>query len=242
MADSKRSNEQRLVKYLVQVLQRNPLEESAVIIRGRNRLLGLKETVASQSRPDVDLDKTRQQREKILQQVKQLRKVVWTAPLEQMRGELDAIDARRFPDIQATVDRLSKLVAQRGNFPSLVEHPHFDADFFSIFKQVLALPPREVAVLKERQIVAFGKGRRRRRGRKMIKLLRQKLPDLCALETAWLDSLVRQKRSARVAQTSTSKTVFGTTGGVIPLWGYFLLFFWIIGLLIRAIMEIGATK
>jgi len=76
MADSKSSNKQRHVKYLVQVLQRNPLEESAVIIRGRNRLLGLKEAVASQSRPDVDLNKTRRQREKALQQIEQLRKVI----------------------------------------------------------------------------------------------------------------------------------------------------------------------
>ncbi len=193
MPDSKSTDEQRSINYLVQVLQRNPLEESASIIRGRNRLLGLTKSVTSQSQPGVDLGKTRQQRERALQQVEQLRKIVWTAPLEQLRGELDAVSANRFPDIQATVKRLSTLVAQRSQFPSLVEHPHFDADFFSTLKEVLASPPREVAILKERQIVAFGKRKKRRRGKKMLRLLKKEQPALYALEAAWLDSLTRQR-------------------------------------------------
>jgi len=204
MADSKSSGEQQKVKYLVQVLQRNPLEESDVIIRGRNRLLGLQRTVSQPSRVGADLEQTRQQRERSLQQVEQLRKIVWTASLEQLRTDLGAIRAQHYPDIQATVDRLSTIVAQRSQFPLLVEHPDFDADFFSTFKQVLASSPREVAILKERQIVAFGKAKRRRRGKKMISLLKKEQPALYALEVAWLDSLIRQKRSSIVTVASHS--------------------------------------
>ena len=222
MADKNSSREQQKVQYLVQVLQRNPLEESDRIIRGRNRLLGLQTATVKPTRLGADLDHSRKLRERALKQVEQLRQAIWTAPLENLRSGLGSIRAQQFPDIQATVERLSTVVNHRSELPSLTVHPEFDPDLFNAFKQVLASSPREVAILKERQIVAFGNSKRRRRGKKMINLLKKELPALYALEAAWLESLTRQKKPAAVAQTQTSETEFGSSGGGFPWWGYIL--------------------
>jgi len=144
-----------------------------------------------------------------------------------------------------TVDHLLTLVAQRNQFLSLAEHPHFDADFFSAFKQILASSPREGAILKEQQVVAFEKAKKRRRGKKMIHLLKKEWPKLYVLETAWLDSLVRQKRGGLITVKSRSisqgeNSGFDESGGIsIPWWAIGLGLF-VLSRILRALGAIGA--
>jgi hypothetical protein len=225
----------RCVDYLVNVLQKNPLEHGAEIISGRNRLLRL-ETTPAQGVSSVSLVAHRERRQAIVQQIESLRKQFWTAPLTELQGALGRLDAADFPDLQAAVNRLTTVAADRSRFPTLVRDRHFDGDFFSAFKEVLVSSPRDVAVLKENMLVSFANSSTRRRGKRMIALLQSEMPAVYALEAGWLSTLARQKRSTARVKAVSQRPVLSTASNFsIPWW-------WIVVamIIIRAIIQ--ATK
>lgn len=194
MSSSNPTNEQRQVIYLTRMLQKNPAEESGSIIRARSRALGLAKKTKEQTTSVIDPSERQRQREFLLERVAKIRQNIWNTKPEPLNQEFAKLNAENFPDIQATVNRLKTILNHRNQLPALSQHPDFDGDFFSVFKQVLSSPPREIAVLKEQVLVSFGKGKMRRRGKKMIKLMKQELPEVYSLEATWLDSLARQKK------------------------------------------------
>jgi hypothetical protein len=232
MSDTKQEIYRRCVAYLVNALQRNPLEESAEIIYRRNRLLGLQKAGRPQPAGDSAPD-PRQRRQEIIQKLEELRSAFWVMPLATLRAELAKFDGVDFPDLRAAVDRLNVVAAHRADFPALVKHHHFDGSFFSVFKEVLVSSPKDVAVAKERLLTGFANRSSRRHGKKMIALVKKLLPEIYALEASWLVSLGKQRsRYKKVEYATTTSSSGESIFGSIPWWVFILA-----AMVIRAIFS-----
>lgn len=221
---------EKLLQYVERALLTNPLEESAAIIRRRNRLLGLEAAptsaaapAAKATAPSVD---PALQRQRLLKQIETLRAGFWSMELTSLRGQIDALDASDFPDVDAVVRRLATVAKHRGELPRILGNKAFDPDFFKIFKEVLIAAPRDSAIVKEKALVAFGERKLRNRGTKMIKLMEKELPHYYHLETQWLKSLMAQRGRVSAPVKSQEHFVQREPSGLfsgIPWWGYFVI-------------------
>ena len=221
---------EKLLQYVERALRTNPLEESATIIRRRNRLLGLEPPHASATAatkqaqtPAVDPAVKRQ---KLLKRIEMIRAGFWTMELVSLRGQIDNLDASDFPDVDAVVRRLATVAKHRGEIAHILGNKAFDPDFFKIFKEVLIAAPRDSAIVKERTLVAFGDRKLRARGTKMIKLIEKELPHYYHLETQWLKSLVAQRGKVSAPARQQDHFVEAGSGGFfseIPWWGYMVI-------------------
>jgi hypothetical protein len=230
MSSSEAGANEKLLQYVERALLTNPLEESAAIIRRRNRLLGLEPTPASATpaakqaqTPAVDPAVKRQH---LLKRIETIRAGFWSMDLTSLRGQIDALDAGDFPDVDAVVRRLATVAKHRDQIPRILGNKAFDPDFFKIFKEVIIASPRDSAIVKEKALVAFGERKLRNRGTKMIKLMEKELPHYYHLETQWLKSLMAQRGRVSAPVKSQDHFVESGTGGFfsgIPWWGYFVI-------------------
>ncbi len=184
-ADDKR---QRTVAYLKRSLQLNPLYESDQIIRHRSKALGL-----TQAKNLLTSSSLAARRGRLLKKIDAIRADCWTEPVEPLLAKLEALKLDDQPDLLRTAERLEIILTNRQHLPPLAQHEDFDEKFLTCFKQILTLPPRELAIPREKVVASFRNRKLRKRGMKMIELLEQEVPELCLLEQDWLDSLKRQK-------------------------------------------------
>lgn len=221
---------EKLLQYVERALRTNPLQESAAIIRRRNRLLGLEPTPTSATTtakqaqtPAVDPTVKRQE---LLKRIETIRAGFWSMELVSLRSQIQNLDAGDFPDVDAVVRRLATVAKHRGEIPRILVNKAFDSDFFKIFKEVLIAAPRDSAVMKERALAAFGDRKMRRRGTKMIKLIEKELPHYYQLETQWLKSLMAQRGRVKAPAKQQDHFVEAGSGGFfseIPWWGYMMI-------------------
>ncbi|MCA9234208.1 MAG: hypothetical protein KDA44_01970 [Planctomycetales bacterium] len=203
-------------EYLVRMLQLHPAAASDEIIAIRSRALGL--TPKSQPATRAG-DDPATRRAAALEKLQQIRQKCWSAPPEQLVAQLDALRADDLPDVRAASHRLRVLARNRRHLPRLVEQKGFDGEFFVALKQVLAGSPRETNVTREQMVARFRSGDLRKRGRRMIALLKRETPELYELESAWFESLLRQKKSnASRAERKSDVVVADTSSGDIPWW------------------------
>jgi hypothetical protein len=235
-ADPKANAYERAVQYLEQTLRLNPLNDGAMIIRRRSRLLGLEAAPvkaaaaaggsapnaaaaagAGSARKGPVLD-TAAARQKQLARIEDIRGRFWTTPLPMLKASLEKMSGDDFPDIQSVVKRLSVVAAHRDQIPRLTTDKAFDGDFLKVFKEVLVAAPRDCAIVKERTLAAFGDAKLRKRGTKMIGLIERELPYLYELESQWMKSLTRQ--STRKKAKSDDRFVLMQESGSpsIPWW------------------------
>jgi hypothetical protein len=234
-ADPKAAAYERAVQYLEQTLRLNPLNDGAMIIRRRSRLLGLEAAPkvavaaggsspnaaaaagAGSARTGPVLD-TAAARQKQLARIEDIRGRFWTTPLPMLKASLEKMSGDDFPDIQSVVKRLSVVAAHRDQIPRLTTDKGFDGDFFKVFKEVLVAAPRDCAIVKERTLAAFGDAKLRKRGTKMIGLIERELPYLYELESQWMKSLTRQ--TTRKKANSDDRFVLTQESGSpsIPWW------------------------
>jgi hypothetical protein len=128
---------------------------------------------------------------------------------------------------------LRLVAAHRADFPALVKHRHFEGNFFSVFKEVLVSSPKEVAIAKERMLAGFSNSRNRKRGKKMIALVKQELPAIYELEASWLASLGRQRtRYVKAEYVTTGSSSGGSSLTNIPWWVFI-----VVGLIIKALLS-----
>ena len=209
--------------YLKRTLQMNPQFEGDAIIALRSQALGLKQPRSASERVDSGRE---QRRTEALRQLEQLRQECWTAPPDQLLSRLRKLNADDLPDVRQAAQRLEIVARNRPKLPQLASHKDFDGDFFSCLKQVLAASPRETNVLREQVLSSFRAGKLRKRGRRMIGLVKKELPELYSLEADWFESLLRQKGTVTAdpggANISVSEFGDSATGG-IPFWVWWLL-------------------
>lgn len=178
-----------MIEYLTRQLGRNPIHESGEIVRSRAKAFKLerKSTTPAQSTLPSG------QRQKVRDELERIREQCFTGPVEPMLRSLATMPLADYPDLAVLAYRLQVILDSRAKLPSLSQHPQFDGDFFSVLKQVLISPARDVAVLREQVLASFRIRRNRKRGQAMIKLIESEIPGLFALEADWLRSLARYR-------------------------------------------------
>jgi hypothetical protein len=237
MSSAAPSDNDKLLQYVERALRQNPLQESAAIIRRRNRLLGLETAVtpaAARGQGSVDPGV---QRQTLLKQIETIRAGFWTMKLDTLRESLARLDAKEFPDVDAVVRRLSLVAKHRDQIPRILGQKDFDPDFFHVFKEVLIAAPRDSAIVKEKALVAFGDRTLRKRGMRMIKLIERELPYFHQLESQWLKSLQAQRGPVSAPRSTQGHFVEERSGFSFPWWGYIVVIS-----LIRLILSIASDN
>ncbi len=212
----------QVVDYLTRQLARNPIHESSDIVAARARAfkLNAKASRAANTPPAG-------QRQQVRDQLEAIRKQCFSAHLPQLIGQLDQLKLDEYPDLAALGKRLRVILDSRAKLPALSQNPRFDGDFFSCLKQVLVSPSRDVSVLREQVLSSFRHRRNRKRGQAMIRMIKEEVPELYALEAAWFDSLIHYKANKHfgaTAQRSQSSQNQESSGG-IPWWVVALVVF-----------------
>lgn len=226
MPDAQRKKPAGAAAYLARTLRMNPLYEADQVIALRSRALRLKSD-KPQPANVADLGKRRTD---ALARIEAIRKECWSAPPEQLLSRLDSLELDGLPDVQAAANRLKVVANNRAKLPQLASHKHFDGEFFSCLKTVLAESPRETAVLREQVLASFRSGKLRKRGRRMIKLLESKLPEVYALESDWFSALLRQKTTSTDSALAPADSS-ASDGMAIPAWAWWIVVFVVIKVL-----------
>ncbi|WP_425398932.1 hypothetical protein [Aeoliella sp.] len=210
----------QVVDYLTKQLARNPINESGDIVRSRAKAFRLeaKQKTKSANAPSAG------ERQKVRDQLEQIRQACFTGPVDQLLGRIRQLPVQEFPELAALARRLTVVLQSRGKLPALASDRRFDGDFFSVLKKILVSPSRDVAVLREQVLASFRHRHNRRHGQAMIRLLKTELPELYALESDWLDSLLRysaRKHAVAAAPGQAATTERSSNGW--PWWLFLLV-------------------
>jgi hypothetical protein len=209
-------------EYVSSVLQLNPVEQAAAILRRRNCFLGM--VPAEPAQPDES--RAQMWRDNLQNQINAVRQDFWTAPLEQLQQTLASLDAHKFPDLEVTVRRLRQLASVRDEFPRLAAHKHANQLLFDAFTHVVVLSPREAGIAKERTLQALIAEHQISRAKKMVKMLKSKFPHLYQLEPNWFHQVSRLRKKAGGIQVSNK-----VEGLTIPGWAIWVMFLIIVKVL-----------
>ena len=235
MSSSPEARHRKASRYVADLLALNPAEESSTIISRRNRVLRLSPQTSSEKvHYKTAASDPRVERQAFLEQIEAVRRDFWSAPLEQLQATLQEIDSKSFPDLQAAVNRLSVVANNRDQLPLLTEKNGYDAGFFRVFRDVLIASPRDSAIDREKMVAQCSKRKTRKRAAKMIRLIQQEAPALYRLEADWLDSLTKQKYSAKSIAKRKDDTWAMNNDKSIPWW-IWLVFFLIVRVVIKAV-------
>jgi hypothetical protein len=211
VSDTQAVTGQAAIDHMVRLLRMNPVHQGAEIIDARREALDLAtEAKATRSPP---AEEVRALRRKVLDQLVSLRSRFWAMPIDDLNKQLGALDNQGFVDLEVSIARLRIVAAYRDQFPALSQTPGFDGDFFSVLKDVLIRSPRDTAVIREQLLSSFLNRSRRKRGRRMVALLKTEMPAIYELESDWFDTLYRQKGEPRVPLKTGNNARAGTGAG-----------------------------
>lgn len=202
------SEEQK--SYLLTGLQMNPVWQSGEILVARSEQFGIKSQDARNEAYRLAQDYANAKATLSLA-LQEIRDVIWTAPVDELRKRLAEIELGSFPELKEQANRLDVIAESRTKLDGLTTHKDFNQEFFDCIKQVLTESPAAAAAVRERVLVSFEMSSLRASGRRCINLLQNEVPQFCGLESKWFDSLVKIKRKffAREASSSISGwTVF----------------------------------
>lgn len=208
--------------YLVRMLQLNPAAASDQIIAIRSRALRL---APRDQAAGANARSSAARRASVLRRLEQIRTQCWTASPADLLAQLAALPVDDLPDLSQAVRRLQVLVHNRPLLPQLATHRDFDGDLFSSLKKVLAGSSRETSVVREQTVSRFRSAHLRKRGRRMIKLLKRQAPALYELESNWFESLLRQKESSvsRAEKRQLDESMGDNSSSDVPWWVWWLL-------------------
>jgi len=199
----------QVVAYLQRQLSQNPVHQSPEIIALRAKAFRLRRSTATAA---ATVSSSAEQRSHLRDQLEAIRSQCFTAPVEQLQQQLAGLSLSAYPDLEALAKRLQVIVRCRTKLPQLTTDRRFNGDFFACLKKVLTQPARDVAVLREQVLSSFRrKGRLRRRGQAMIRLLKEQVPELYALEADWLESLLQVRSHYSSFSLATSGENSGNT-------------------------------
>lgn len=231
MSDAKAEARQRAVDYLTRLLQMNPVQAGDAIIAARSEALGLAKNVKAAELPHAEAQ--RADRRALLDQLETLRTQFWTMPIDVLQQQVAGLDGAGFADVEAAIARLRVVADHRPRFVSLVQKEGFDGELFSSLKEVLTRSLRDTAVVRERVLSTFRDRKKRKRGRKMIALLKAEMPAIYELEGDWFNTLERQKAmSLTIKLTTRSGSNAVGTGSAASARSY-----WWAGLVVMAILR-----
>lgn len=206
------SESRPVVQYLQSQLRANPFREAEGILRRRARHLGAKPKPTDHRGQTPSTER----REAAQELIRKVREQFWSLPLDDLRRQLAAVDLKEFPDLKAAADRLLYVATYRPMFPQLAQHKRFNSTFFSVFKRIVVLPPREAGALKDDVLRSLAAHRDVRACQRMVQVIKSEFPQLYQLDPHWLDAILKLKRRAGpLVLTSPSS---GEGGFSIPGW------------------------
>lgn len=178
------------VSHVVRCLRLNPMWQADEALASRAELHGV--DVARHNPYQAALDESAR-KSALRNKVYNLRDEIWKAPLDELRKKLGRLRLEGEPELAKIADRLRVIIDARVKLPQLTQHRDFDGDFFECFKQVLTGSVRQSAEMREGVAASFQDRRLKKRGLRMIKLLRREAPELAAIEADWFQWLARQR-------------------------------------------------
>ena len=186
----------------------------------RQEYCGLKKK--STRRASEDPAASSKRREAIEIQLEMVRSQFWKLSDQKLRENLNAINARDFPELKAGVDRLQLLAMYRQSITELGKHKKRETNLYNTFRRIVMVPPREAGEIKERYLRAFATSNARENVFLMIKMMEKEYPELYALEADWFRQITKiKKRSAQAASQGGSGGDWGIPGWMI--WFGFLM-------------------
>lgn len=191
------------VAHVARCLRLNPMWQADEVLASRAALHGV--DVAKQNPYQAAIDESAR-KSAVRNKVYKLRYQIWKEPADQLAKKLDRLRLEGEPELAKLSDRLLVIVEARAKLPQLTAHRDFDGDFFECFKQVLTGSVRQSAEMRERVAASFQDGKLRKRGQRMIKLLRREAPELAAIETDWLKRLSRHRGMSAVHSYSATRS------------------------------------
>ncbi len=171
---------------MIRCLRLNPMWQADQVLASRAALHGVDAAIPNPQQAALD---ERARKAALRNKVYKLRDKVWTASRDDLRKRLSQLSLEGEPELAALADRLRVIVDARAKLPQLTEHRDFDGDFFECFQKVLTGSVRQSAEMRERVAASFQDRRLKKRGLRMIKLLREKVPELTAMEEPWFKLL-----------------------------------------------------
>lgn len=176
--------------YAARCLRMNPMWEADEVLHARAEAHGVESAGAASAQR---VREASEQSAQLRQRLYEIRDEVWKATPDKLNNSLAGLPLEGQPELQELAARLHVIVKTRSQLPALTQSKRFDGDFFDCFKQVLSGGPRESAAMRERVAASFQDKALRKRGARMIQLLRKETPELYALESEWLQWLPKQK-------------------------------------------------
>lgn len=202
----------RITEHLTRSLRANPLWQASDVLASRAQALRLETHDADAAQLAAD---TANEKAALREGLAEIRGAVWDTPTEQTVARLANLPLERHPELAATADRLRAVAAAREEAVPLASGKHYDADFFEQFQKVLVSSPSEAAATREQVTAAFADRGLRRRGLRMVRLMRSSAPRLYAIEAEWLDRLLRSRQPVRMV--GQSRGYHSQTGWTPPV-------------------------
>lgn len=181
--------------------------QSDEVLQSRTQLLGL---VDERARDNARAQRRAEALQAAREELQAIRATIWCDPLPGLQERLGRVRLGDDPDLRRLAERLQVLIDTRARLPELTQHPDFNGDFFVCFKTILTGTPRESAAMRERVGTSFDDRRLAKKGRRMVKLLRRELPELCEIEGAWLTKLEKKRNHFITLSSSEGGATTGT--------------------------------
>lgn len=234
-SDSAKTSE-RAGRYLTRVLQINPLENPQQVLDLRRRALGLTRVAGDRGQPRQAVDpQLEEKRQAMRGQVQRLQSDFWTMPLDRLRANLDALDARLAPELRPTIARLRTVATCRSEFPRLATVKNADLALVRAFKLAVVKPAAEAGPMRERFLNTIKDRKRLQHAQRMTRVIRDQYPILFQLEKDWFETILKMKRPRAVDPVSD----WDGDGGGFSFnlsWTAIILVILFVRLLIRVLM------
>jgi len=196
--------------YLQANLTANPVYDAGLIIARREKLLG-----RSSDEPAAPSNRQREARQAALTaRLDTIRSQFWSAPLSQLKEQLNRLPVSEFPDLDIAIARLKQVALCRPDFPRLAQHRRANKVLFNALKAVVVLPPSQAGATRERANRSLAKVQPQKL-RRMITMMKKEFPHLYQLEADWLKQVGRLKKYAASTESALTGPILAIGGVVI---------------------------
>jgi hypothetical protein len=220
MNDAPAKPAQSAIDYMVRVLQMNPVQQCDQIVDARSAIVGQGKKPGHAKSQEAGEAKF--ERRNLLAELDSLRAGFWSLPPEVLETKLTQLSGRGYADLDAAVARLRVVATHRDEFPKLADKLGFDRYIVDSLKEILTKSPRDVALLKEHELAEFHTRSQRKRGRKIVKLIKRELPAIYELEADWFDAIYKQKATGMLRVSANGSLVGSGTNGRAYWWVIFI--------------------
>ena len=237
-------SQDRVARYLSLVLELSPIGYADEIVQTRARFLANEEfddaavqsASAAGTSPEDETESRAMRRAEADAAIDEIRSNFWNTPLEPLQRSLQNVECAEFPELEDIIERLEVVARDRHLFAELTDQRGFDPQFFKGFRKLVTAPASDAVGIREKLYTLARQWRRNRDFKKMIRLLRRKIPQTCRLEDSFLESVMQLKPgTVRTAPSRTPEVSYDDDDG----WGCGSVMTWIaVSIFLRMIVRL----